>query len=718
MRSSRTLIAFAYVSDQFTKTNDIAQGLIPLFGPLISARAGKPFDPSEFVKDVESTYDLEMHPYVAEELAPAMAQHGYLVEDRRPGDVAHYINREIILPEPPVREEQLRTLIDGFVAFANQHLSKTGISATAGELESALFDRLVRPDFLALILRPDDQSLGPRTLTLASARGAAEAATPRDDEHFDYLVARFILHLHEDRSPQFDLLVAATSGALVAEVVLDLQHPPKPGESLAGVNIAVDSPLILDALDLGQAGATEYAKQLLLLIQKAGATPVFFDATIEEIRRVLRSTLQNYDRKQDLYGPLGRRLRSNAALAAFVRAIIPTLSEEIERLGIRHYAFSAIDRAPRRMYFTETQENSLAQHIGDYPTEEARLHDARLVADILRIRGQAKASGLRNSGIVFVTRNARLARTTRRYLTEAALSARDYFPPCITDRYLAGILWISTGGGGETLSRLRLVANCSAAVTPRRDVVSRLQKFLEQLSPALVTKFEALMTNERAEHFLMDRTLADPTLITQENYEAIYRDIEEVAAERVTRRKDEEIRVLKEGHASELAKLTEQHRDKFREETTRSATLASELTRREASERETVRKAQEAAVKLFESHERWARACLNVGLRAGRRAWLVVVGVLTAVAAITAAVAGDSILSRAITFVLTLGVTFAFSLIGSEYWPSNPLESWIQSRRQKASDAYAEEHSVEDVVAQFELGWSNREVRLRDRPVS
>ena len=97
MRSPRTVIAFAYVHDQFTKTNDIAVGLIPLFAPIISARAGKPFDPMQFVRDVKTLYDLDMHPYVAEELAPSLAQHGYLIAERRVGSTPQYVNRSITL---------------------------------------------------------------------------------------------------------------------------------------------------------------------------------------------------------------------------------------------------------------------------------------------------------------------------------------------------------------------------------------------------------------------------------------------------------------------------------------------------------------------------------------------------------------------------------------------------------------------------------------------
>ena len=141
MKSTRALIAFAYVADQFGKTNDIAQGLVPLFAPLISARAGSPFDPKQFVADVKKTYDLDMHPYVAEQLAPALAAHGFLEEDRRDGVVVHFKNLNCQIAEPPVREEQLAALVDGFADYSVQRLDKLGLTATTKELQGALFDR-------------------------------------------------------------------------------------------------------------------------------------------------------------------------------------------------------------------------------------------------------------------------------------------------------------------------------------------------------------------------------------------------------------------------------------------------------------------------------------------------------------------------------------------------------------------------------------------------
>lgn len=705
MKSTRALIAFAYVADQFAKTNDLASGLAPLFAPVISNRAGRSFDSGQFALDVKEAYDLDMHPYVAEELAASLAGHGYLEEIRRSGSTVQYRNIKVELAEPPIREDQLRVLINGFSDFARTHLEKVALSAAEEEIEQAFLSRLVRPEFLALVLRPDKAEPGVNTLTLTRPQAGSDTTLQRTEEHFDFLVARYILNLHDQDAEEFDLLVSATSGALVAEVVIDLQHPLKKGEPLAGLQVAVDSPLILDALELGLEGAAPYAKQLIEQITRAGAIPIVFGNTVEEIQRALRSPLEHYERKQELYGPLGRRLRFNRALAPYVRAIIPKLADEIRGLGVQVRDVSDFSRAERQRYFTVAMEQALANSLGEYPTEDARLHDARAISDVLRLRGDNRGDSIRDAGIIFVTRNSRLARLCRRHLSDNALASRDYFPPCITDRYLAGLLWISTGGGGDSLSRLRLIANCSAAIVPRREIVTRMHRFFESLNPSMVSRFEALMTNERAEHFLMDRTIADSTLITQENYEEIYRDIEEVAAERVTLKKNEELSALQLSHAQQLSELTTSHREQLLQETTRSLGLQNAM-QQEIGKREDLAKATEhIANQLSESELRWAHACLASGRRAVRIAWGTMITLLAGIAGLVALVLGDSIGQKAVAAGLTFLGTLALSVVGNRFWPDNPLDRWINRRRETAVTQYATLHNIMGIISKFTFDW-------------
>ena len=658
MNLTRALIAFAYVADRFTKSNDIAQGLVPLFAPLISARAGTIFDSEVFALDVKNTYDIEMHPYVAEEFAAMLAKAGFLEENRR-GTVVQYTNLERELPDPPVREEQLRALVGGFGTFAGPRLKGIGSTLSLHKIEEAFIDRLVRPEFLALLLRPDNPVHGSNTLTLKPAGEQVDNEFSETDQHLDFLVARYILHLHEEKSDEFDVLVAATSGALVSEVVLDLQHPLTDKQMLSGIRVAVDSPLLLDALDLGIEGAKSYAKQLIEQIRNSGAIPVVFETTIDEIRRVLSATLRTHDRREETHGPLARRLRYSSTLAPFVRAIIPQIDSHITSLGVELCEFTNVDRAGRLRYFTEVIEKEFGDSLGQYPTEDARKHDARAVADVLRIRGGKSIKSIGDAIFVFITRNLRLVRLTRRFLNDRSMVSSDYFPPCISDRYLAGLLWITCGGGGDSLPRLRLIANCSAAVVPRRQLVARMHTFFKDLNPSMIERFEALMTNERAEHFLMDRTLSDATIITAENYEEIYQEIAEAAAERVLTRKNKEIASLRRSYEAaegrvaaskdaEMAFLRQSHEREiaqFSEQMTQLG-VAAEMGRERAdaatSQKEALSSQKEAlssqkeALKgeLAENEHRWAMACLRAGLLAGRIAWAGTVFVCASLATI------------------------------------------------------------------------------------
>jgi hypothetical protein len=331
MKVPRTLLAFAYVADQFAKTNDIASGLAPLFAPIIASREGKTFEPTQFANDVLATYDIRMHPYVAEELAPGLAKAGYLeVVRNQNSHVVRYVNKNCAVASPAVEEQKLVHLIDAFVAFANEHLGKLTTKIDRNSLEAALLDRLIHPAFLGLLLRPDRPLRQERTLGLSPKvpinAGDDEAAI---EGHLDYLVAQFILLMYQQQGEEFELLVSATTGALVAEVVLDLQKPPAIGVPLQGVRVAIDSPLILDALGLGLDETVPFAKELIDQIRTSGATPVIFDGTVSEIVGAIRAPLELFERGQEVFGPLGRRLRSSSVVAAYLRALIPKIEEEI-----------------------------------------------------------------------------------------------------------------------------------------------------------------------------------------------------------------------------------------------------------------------------------------------------------------------------------------------------------------------------------------------------
>lgn len=167
----------------------------------------------------------------------------------------------------------------------------------------------------------------------------------------------------------------------------------------------------------------------------------------------------------------------------------------------------------------------------------------------------------------------------------------------------------------------------------------------------MAERFDALMTNERAEHFLMDRTLADVTLITDRNLEEIYRDVELIAGERVAAQKNAEMMQLRSAHETELASQRTAHDDAIRATLERSAeSLQAEATRSLQLEGELAEERRraidaEAAVQRLQSAQAERIAlqvaqCRTAGLRAAKWARVrvgvamlfisVVLGLLTA----------------------------------------------------------------------------------------
>ena len=689
MSSTRTLIAFAYVADQFAKTNDIAIGLAPLFAPLISKRAEQPFNPEEFIEDVKNAYDIDMHPYVAEELAPALAKHGFLVANKKNASI-QYINSTTELPEPPIKEEQLQTLINEFTKFSKQKLRKLDLNYTDGDIEKAFLDRLVKPEFLTILLRPDDQEHNPTTLSLRKSRSTDYQFKSEADQRFDYLVASYILHLNDKEPQRFELLVAATSGSLVSEVVLNLSHPLTDSEPLDGIHIAIDTPLILDALDLGPKGSTLYAKKLIEQLEAAGAIPVVFEITIEEIKRVLSATLRAYDLNQGTHGPLAQRIRTNHTLAAYVRSIIPKVEEEIgNELKVRVYKISDYEQTRIRTAFTEVKEIELRGHLAG-STTEAIDHDSKVVATILRLRGMGEVTTIRDSKFVFATRNFSLSRNSRRFLEESGIVSRSYFPPCITDRHLAGLIWISSGGSSGSISRLRLIANCSAAIVPRRDLVQRMHRFFEELNPSMARRFEALMTNERAENFLMDRTLSDVSLVTQENYEDIYRDIEDSAATRVTEKMNKQIADIEKSHAEQMENMEQ-----------KVANLENKAQESKARSTSSDQKAKEVSSDLDVAEKSWLKACHKAGDRNKFRNLGILAATTTSLSLVISLTQVEGYIGIFLIVISTLVVSSIFWLASDNYFPNNPLSVWIKNSRKNAILDFAKRHEVEHILNKY-----------------
>lgn len=714
MQPSRALITFAFVADEFTKTGDITRGLLPLFAPLINKRAGQPFEPAKFASDVSTAYGLTFHPYVAEALAPRLADAGYLAVTSITNGSASYVNSALPESGTAFDDGLLDKIVQDYMTHARTLLSTTRINIDDNTLEQAFFARLRDPEFLSIVSKPQRSFKRTHTLTLRKKREADHVIDQED--HLDFIVADFIGYLASADQDKFHVVMQIANGALLSEIVLALREPPTTGNEFDGVTVFLDGPIVLDVLDLSDRANTAYAKELFSQLRRTKARICTFPHVLDEVRGAIKAPLENYNRRVEVFGPLGRRLLTTPKHATYAAAILADLRSAVEAEGIEIIEPTHSEYVAGLSKFNDRQQRSLENNVGIYGTPEARERDAKSIANVLRLRVDTPPQmNLTRVNAVFVTRNVMLAENAGKFLLREQVIEAEEVPPCITDRYLAGILWITLGGQTNELSAKRLLANCVRATSPRLDVVSKIAQFLEDLDPQKAKYFEALMTDERAAHFLMQRTLGDPRVVTRENYLDIYEEVRRTTAADVTREKDREIDSLKEEQRNLVSRLEAQHGQETILLRRKIEALESDLNRiseerqqLESANQEFEQTKDDFAAYKFEQDKRLMRQAIRRGKRAERRArtsW----GVLIIVVDIAVALLGRAASQHyAPSEYVSLGlIVLSLLLAATDNIPvlSAAKMRWLVRQRDRAFKKAVEDLSLDDIERRYQVDW-------------
>lgn len=113
-------------------------------------------------------------------------------------------------------------------------------------------------------------------------------------------------------------------------------------------------------------------------------------------------------------------------------------------------------------------------------------YDIRSIENIVKLWGTKSSNSYSRLGYLFITTNSTLAYVTRKFSSEYWWDSKNHKAPCITDYYLGTMVWLSTPADKiESVSKLKLLADCSAATTLSREV---MEKFLFELDKLQHTK--------------------------------------------------------------------------------------------------------------------------------------------------------------------------------------------------------------------------------------
>jgi hypothetical protein len=628
---TREAITFAFIARAFEQGKGALYGLTPLFGACVAKRAGSLYEATAIAECLKQSFDLDISPLVVDSMVPALVSAGFLREASRvTQDTGIY---RCIAPELGGDEAKVAAGVDAlflrFREFAMAELAKHTLRATEADIDASLLEALVHPDVLGITLSPPEKrkegQLTLRKDATSSAKSARDALT--------LLTADFIGRHLQNGTDLTEALINASWGSLISEVVLELQRPDAPTD-FSDLSVLIDSPIILDALDVGDASSARYADDLLALMRKANVRPLAFRHSIEEMQYVLSATLHNVDMGYEVSGPMGARIRKDQTHLAHVRAVIATLEARVKGLGIDVIEPSEVD-AQLDKHFPEEFVDELRVWIaGEHLHEhvERDLRDARSVGYVARMRGRAAGPSLSQANAVFVSKNAHLTRVSSAFITKKRLAAEYAVPIVVTDQQLAGVLWFSAGGDsgatGMRLTQLKLAANCARVVQPSPDLIASMRKYL--LDPTKTTEFEALLKIDRSAVCLVRETLGALSLSTADDAERILAQMKSAAIEeeRAQLQKQlEETIALKDNDHQQLIDTLQQKIQKLSVESTdlqashiqERANLRSEIGSLQQSLGDQRRKADDLAAGRAAVVDSIASAAVHLERRTKRR---------------------------------------------------------------------------------------------------
>lgn len=557
-RVERVLVAYAVMGEKIQGA-DMYEGLWDFLRPFASQRVGHRFIPDHVTSWLADTYALHMPVVVMETLSERMVKAGLLQKHAESAGAATYVfapQPNAALPSSDL-SDSISDVLGAFKRFIAESANKFAPLAEE-DLEEAFFDRLLNVDSLAILAHRDGQiAAKPRASTLTLVKPTA-VQKHGDEEHLDYVFGRFLLDLQQTQQKLFDVITVVADAALVSEALLTYREPPKRGEALDGLDIYVDGPLCLDVLGVN-VGREEFGREFVQLVQRSGARLFAFHHTILEIERVLDARKgaylgsAGYPTERSVEPPATReRVR---ALAGFAEQFL------VDKCGFTVMDGSASVPGAIRQRIGANEEQAVRQQLRN-PSPEALETDVSTACDLMRLRvSRGLTVKLADAGPVLVTRNSILLGATnnvwREHLRDggrtSAERVRRGAPLAMSERKMCGIAWITSGGSLGQISRRRLIANCAAATSTRRDVIARVLNILQERAPSDQDIFRAVITDQRAERALMDITRGDPYVVSDENVLPILDAVKEATARDVAERKDKEIAQLRDEHAQHRA---------------------------------------------------------------------------------------------------------------------------------------------------------------------
>ena len=302
-----------------------------------------------------------------------------------------------------------------------------------------------------------------------------ETTTPHRTQR---IIARFFQKTLSENSRLTRILEQLIQGYVLQNALLlkDISQASRPFQNL---EVFLDSNCVLRALGLEGNPNKTATLEALAILKTMHARLTVFHSTVNEIRRILslyEHRIGTTAGRESLRpGALAQFFFTNHYSPADVRQASALIEQNLRQMGI------GLKQFPKRQKEFTLTERSLTLRLkrpNESETEPRIVHDVDCIAAILTFRRGLEPRSYDNAVAIFLTTNNRLVATVGEWMTEEGV---DGLPPIVHQIRLTNFAWLKKPAAAIKLKTNELIALCTAALRPSREMWNKFLIHLKQL---------------------------------------------------------------------------------------------------------------------------------------------------------------------------------------------------------------------------------------------
>ncbi|MEL6573752.1 MAG: hypothetical protein AAFQ64_19025 [Pseudomonadota bacterium] len=593
MHISSNLVAYALISANGDKGQNVFGAYVPFFSEVLRASGSTTFFPERIAKGMAERFGIEIPTLAIEGMIPSLVQVGFLKKNAL-GAAAHYVAE---LPEEvpkPKEDENFTETVQLLSDHVKRSLKAKSFDDSSGKkIDDAILDALVQPK-----------------IWHGNRRWAAKAeSTELLNEAIEFHTLEYVLESSEKRPEEFERLARIAASGLAISFLKAFRRPSTKTSGFKA-SFYFDTRLVASALGLGDRAKEKQMMSMLKNVKEAGGDICVLEENASELHSILLAATNSLGGDGREERAIDRRLRTDAGARQRAQHYLSSPERHIKSAGFR---FVDVKRDYKNVlkHFSHANTEDFIAKIRQHGQVGSRAVDAEIVANIGRFLRQANRAchDLFQMPAVLVSDNLEVVLEGNKHLEQLQYYDKSACPPCIMDSHLAAACWISAGQGSIEVAKEHLIANCSALVDAHAELFRDVKTFLGNVDPNDVAMFEGSIANDRSALMLASQFVGTAKPVDHEISVELLSSVVQRNEERMRAEFAVEREILQGQADTTLAEVKAENDSALRELDQRNQDLQSKLEEQKTEGEQRIKKFEERFEQLekeVDTHKRRA----------------------------------------------------------------------------------------------------------------